>query len=474
MDNGAQVVARFPFACAGPRKLLIQSEAATLDFLGQHFDLPVPRVAAYSANTSNPVGVPYIITTPPQGQELTSDVVAKPGRFVNDLVQFQALLTSIPFSQHGSLYYASDVDQHLRDCPLFVEAEGFEPDEQTTSQFRIGPSVARNFYRGDRALLDINRGPWPDDISYFNAVVDCEIKWLQYCGSFDEARRSAWEPARSPQEHIDILEQWRELAPKLMLAKDAPRLWHPQMGFSEVRVHKADDGEHALAEIDGWQGACIAPLALQATFPNVVDPRILDSAIEETARLKKLAAGEAPAEEKEDDAPAELKQFVAGYLSLMNETAPVLVHMQLSDMLFIAREAHLDSTRSWEVGTFCLHYCLYRLAQEWESYPEKELLGPKIPVSREVDTPDEQSAGLWQLHLTMQANLNTAFLENGILGLNADGHVPPHQVEEAKKVAQTVFDQCLAAAPDEDERERIRHVWPLSEARYTACAESCE
>lgn len=163
MDNGFEFVARFPFPCAGPRKLLVQSEAATLDFLGNHFGLPVPRVAAYNSSSDksiNAVGAPYILQAKLPGRELTEDEdAAKAGPFLDELVNLQAVLSSIPFAQHGSLYYVSDVDEELRQRPLFKEMEGFEPADETLERFRIGPSVARNFYRGDRAMLDLDRGP---------------------------------------------------------------------------------------------------------------------------------------------------------------------------------------------------------------------------------------------------------------------------------------------------------------------------
>jgi hypothetical protein len=61
-DNDVKVVARLPFCVAGPRRLLTQSEVATMDFLRRRCTLPiVPRVLAWSSEDNNPVGSEYII-----------------------------------------------------------------------------------------------------------------------------------------------------------------------------------------------------------------------------------------------------------------------------------------------------------------------------------------------------------------------------------------------------------------------------
>ncbi|KZV87135.1 hypothetical protein EXIGLDRAFT_840245 [Exidia glandulosa HHB12029] len=486
MEGGSELVARFPFPCAGRRTRLVQSEVATLDFLGNHFGLPVPRIVTYNSSTNpsvNVVGAPYIIQTrftesekQHSGEMLTPAALlaAKPGRFLDDVVEIQATLASIPFAQHGSLYYVADVDESLRDRPLFQDVEGFQPADETRERFRIGPSVSRNFYRGDRAMLELDRGPWENDEAYFQATVDAEIKWLEYFGSFEEARRTAWEPERSPEEHIELLKRWRSLAPKLMLPRNTPRLWHPAFTAQNLRTFKEKD-ELVLEGVVGWEGAVIAPLPLQATFPDFVDPRLWGKDDGEGPRL----SGVGTEDKEEEDAAQTLVEL---YAEKMAKVAPLVVYVQSSDMLFVLREAALDASRTWEVGSFCLHYCLYRLAQEWSTYEATDreaILGHKnvhvLPEElTDLPDPSTESAHLWQTFVALDARLHVDLAKEGVIGKNEHGHVLAHEVEDAKRIAGRLREDCLEAASDEDEKRRLRRVWPVSEERWTSCTESCE
>ncbi|OKL64217.1 hypothetical protein UA08_01028 [Talaromyces atroroseus] len=61
-DNGTEVFTKLPNPNAGPPKYTPASEVATRKLLREVFNIPVPRVFAWSANAaSNPVEVEYII-----------------------------------------------------------------------------------------------------------------------------------------------------------------------------------------------------------------------------------------------------------------------------------------------------------------------------------------------------------------------------------------------------------------------------
>jgi hypothetical protein len=74
-------------------------------------------------------------------------------------------LAKYRFSQIGSIYYTDDVDQELASRTLFAhDGSGsteqlWDFDVDVASRFRIGPIVDRQFWAGERALMDIDRGP---------------------------------------------------------------------------------------------------------------------------------------------------------------------------------------------------------------------------------------------------------------------------------------------------------------------------
>jgi hypothetical protein len=160
MNSGAEVIARMPFPNAGPRSLMTRSEVATMDFdfVRTRLGAPVPKVLAWDATSHNSVGCEYIIMERRPGDDLFRriDQSAQSSDIVFALASFQADLSSLKFSQIGSLYYKEDVDENLQARPLY--APGTAEDE-CSHRFRIGPSVDRRFYRGERARLRIDRGP---------------------------------------------------------------------------------------------------------------------------------------------------------------------------------------------------------------------------------------------------------------------------------------------------------------------------
>lgn len=155
LDNGKEVVARIPFPNAGPPRLMTSSEVATMDFLRTRLDAPVPKVLAWNASSNSDVGTEYMIMEKCAGETLPMDKPA-PGSTIIAAQTLMDLLTAIPFSQYGSIYYKEDVDTSLQNMPLYAD-----PDiiDECSDRFRIGPSAERRFYRGGRNKLAIDRGP---------------------------------------------------------------------------------------------------------------------------------------------------------------------------------------------------------------------------------------------------------------------------------------------------------------------------
>lgn len=83
-------------------------------------------------------------------------VKGQPGPLAVQLATLQHSMLKLPFSQFGSIYYKEHVSKEIQDRPLYAKDI---PEDEISKDFRIGPSVDRQFYRSERALLDIDRGP---------------------------------------------------------------------------------------------------------------------------------------------------------------------------------------------------------------------------------------------------------------------------------------------------------------------------
>ena len=158
MDTGEDVVARIPFRNAGPLSLLTRSEVATMDFVRTRIGAPIPKVLAWDASSENDVGCEYLIMEKCTGSMLADKLgnALDSSRYIFDISKLQSDLASISFSQYGSIYYKEDVDPSLRERPLYAMGE---PQDDCSERFRIGPSIERRFYRGERAHMLIDRGP---------------------------------------------------------------------------------------------------------------------------------------------------------------------------------------------------------------------------------------------------------------------------------------------------------------------------
>lgn len=158
MDTGAEVIAKLPFPNSGPPRLTTASEVATMDYLRSRFGFPIPKVFTWDASSDNPVGWEYIVMEKIPGSifALHSDEIAQSPTIVSPLAKLQYDISSVFFSQFGSLYYKEDVDETLQARPLYAPGV---PEDEHSNRFRIGPTVDVHFYRGGRAGLNIKRGP---------------------------------------------------------------------------------------------------------------------------------------------------------------------------------------------------------------------------------------------------------------------------------------------------------------------------
>ena len=79
------------------------------DPVGSHTTIPVPKVLAWSADTSNPVGAEYIIMEKAPGIQLFKiwDDITELDRLnlIKGLIQFESQFSAIRFPAYGSLYF---------------------------------------------------------------------------------------------------------------------------------------------------------------------------------------------------------------------------------------------------------------------------------------------------------------------------------------------------------------------------------
>ncbi|KAH8429875.1 phosphotransferase family protein [Aspergillus melleus] len=180
MEDGFRAVVKISYKISVPKTYATASEVATLTFLRSK-DIPVPVVYGWSSTNENSVGVEYIIMEHALGVGADTcwfdTTKYQKKALVTGIVDIEKKLFDIPFASIGSLYFKRDLPPHLQG-QLYQPGT---PDGDEDSETCIGPIADYMFWYGQRANLELDRGPYlyPSNVfvcpNTFNPT--CIIDW---------------------------------------------------------------------------------------------------------------------------------------------------------------------------------------------------------------------------------------------------------------------------------------------------------
>ena len=134
-------------------------------------NISIPRIITWSANRSNAVGAEYIIEEKAAGEPLGSlwkslDTLAMRDRMaiVDEVLGIEKRLTSMKFVRSGCIYFREDIPNSeplQTDPPL---------PSQIADRFTMGPFVSNEYWSGQKAGMDLDRGPCKPAFSYINFI----------------------------------------------------------------------------------------------------------------------------------------------------------------------------------------------------------------------------------------------------------------------------------------------------------------
>jgi serine/threonine protein kinase len=292
MRDGFQFVGRIPYPVTEPKRLVIASEVATMDFLRSH-GIPVPKVYSYSATPENVAGTEYLFMELVSGTNLGDiwhDLPEKARiRVVKNIVEMESRLFSLSFPASGSLFYTKDLPAGLNriDVPI--------ADYARDARFCVGPDTRLGLWYGRRLDLQIDRGPRTyqptysqllhlfttltvhptdtDPVAALQAGAKKEIAYLTRFGQplhpFRRLRREIYNYQKQlPSEHLDNLEKYLRVAP-FLIPDGNKTLSRPTLRHADVQpnnVFISDD--LGITSLIDWQHCSILPLFLQCAIPN--------------------------------------------------------------------------------------------------------------------------------------------------------------------------------------------------------------
>ncbi|KAF2426322.1 hypothetical protein EJ08DRAFT_671908 [Tothia fuscella] len=231
MQDGRQIIARLPNPNAGRSQCTTASEVATMDYVRDRLNIPVPKVLAYNTQAStNGVGADYIIMEKCPGIELGRVWGDLPGKkrmeVVKQLASFTARLSKASFPAYGSLYYSKDI----------CDVHGIPVDDT----FTVGPTTSRSWLDDKRAEVDIDRGPWKSAEDVVNATMNREVACLNKFSEFPRDRQQG--------------------------------IFNGPGGFHPSKASKSDQDEPTrITGIIDWQGVHLSPAFLQVHYPALIE-----------------------------------------------------------------------------------------------------------------------------------------------------------------------------------------------------------
>ncbi|KAH5651601.1 hypothetical protein HBI23_167260 [Parastagonospora nodorum] len=269
MQDGREVIAKLPNPNAGRPYYTTASEVATMDYVRNRLNIPVPKVLAYNTQAkSNDVGAEYIIIMEKCGgielghvwDELTGKEKTE---IVRQLATYSVRLSKAKFPYYGSIYFSRDIP----------DIKGTEVDDT----FSVGPTTSRDWVDDRRGEVDVDRGPWRSPQDVLTATIQRETACLRaFPISPPDRQQSIFNSANSYRSSISrkisVLEDYALVLP-FLLSKDpahtASTLWHTDLHTHNIFVHPSRPTQ--ITSIIDWQCANLSPAFLHITYPSLLD-----------------------------------------------------------------------------------------------------------------------------------------------------------------------------------------------------------
>lgn len=143
------------------------SEVATINFVRQKTDMPVPKIFAFDMSSENALGFEWILMEMLPGRTLRSKWRKIPGdvkrNLVKQIAKYQAQLFRRRFSAIGHLFSQFGASSTAKEALLQINLPAIPESQQAaiaSSGFLLGQLVSMIFFWGDHISQDVPRGPF--------------------------------------------------------------------------------------------------------------------------------------------------------------------------------------------------------------------------------------------------------------------------------------------------------------------------
>lgn len=164
-------------------QLKTSSEVATIEYIRQHTDVPVPNILGFEATTANEIGFEWMLMDHVPGTKLgdgqwRSMSWLKKDVLVRKIVSYLAHLFNKRFKRLGNLYMTTAVPQAAHYSPTSTAHLVLLSDEQSCvdNNFCLGPIVDRNFFWGNHLNFNVHRGPYHSTQDWLHASLSLYLE----------------------------------------------------------------------------------------------------------------------------------------------------------------------------------------------------------------------------------------------------------------------------------------------------------
>jgi hypothetical protein len=123
--------------------------------------IPTPRIIAWSADRNNLVGAEYILEEKAPGKPLGSLWYQWPMKhrfeMISQIVEIDRQLASTKFTKSGCIYVKGDIPENMSIDGIIVPSVPLH--SSVLERFMLGPLTSSGLWRGDRASMNMYRGP---------------------------------------------------------------------------------------------------------------------------------------------------------------------------------------------------------------------------------------------------------------------------------------------------------------------------
>jgi len=153
------------------------SEVATILFVGQNTDIPVPRIFAFDDSRENELGFEWIlmemlpgVTLRTRWRKLSKDAKRD---LVKEVAKYEAQLSRYKFPVIGNIFLKPGAQLTSNDSPYIPVLADTKPAQEENQQIPVlpalGPLVSMIFFWGHHITQDVPRGPFTDSEDWIRA-----------------------------------------------------------------------------------------------------------------------------------------------------------------------------------------------------------------------------------------------------------------------------------------------------------------